>query len=217
MKRYFEIVDVTAREVVDLRFERTVEVEITLDDETVGRASVPSGMKHAKEVAIAVNNVNIEISEALLAMNALDQPSIDRMLLELDGSDSASRLGANAVLAVSLACAKAAAISSGLSLYNYIGGVNAKLIPAVRSDGEALCLADFPTLTQFLSAAAKKSRTGERLSVSAGNGETEDPVLADIAVALNAEEIVTVSPAVCNELSRIEEELFDVPEHPEEI
>ena len=109
MKQYFEIVDVTARQVADLQFGSTVEVEITLDDETVGRASVPSGMKHAKEVPIAVDNVNLEISEALLAMNALDQPSIDRMLLELDGSDSASRLGSNAVLAVSLACAKAAA------------------------------------------------------------------------------------------------------------
>ena len=216
MKQYFEIVDVTARQVADLQFGSTVEVEITLDDETVGRASVPSGMKHAKEVPIAVDNVNLEISEALLAMNALDQPSIDRMLLELDGSDSASRLGSNAVLAVSLACAKAAALSSGLSLYNYIGGVNAKLIPNVREIGEALCLTDFPTLTGFITAAEKKRRAGEKLVVSAGKGETEDPVIADIAVALNAEAIVTSSPPVCNELARIEEELFDVPEYPEE-
>ena len=104
MKQYFEIVDVTAREVVGLKF-----VEITLDDETVGRASVPSGMKNAREVSIAVDNVNMEISEAILAMNALDQPSIDRLLLEIDGTDNASRLGANALMAVSLACAKALA------------------------------------------------------------------------------------------------------------
>ena len=216
MKQYFEIVDVTARQIADLQFSPTVEVEITLDDETVGRASVSSGMKHAKEVPIAVDNVNIEISEALLAMNALDQPSIDRMLLELDGSDSASRLGSNALLAVSLACAKAAALSSGLSLYNYIGGVNAKLIPNVCESGGALSLSDFPTLTRFLEAASQKRRAEGRLVISAGKGETEDPVIADIAVALNAEELVTASSAVCNELARIEEELFDVPEYPEE-
>ena len=73
MKQYFEIVDVTAREVVGLKYEPTVEVEITLDDETVGRASVPAGMKNAREISIAVDNVNMEISEALVAMNALDR------------------------------------------------------------------------------------------------------------------------------------------------
>ena len=102
MKQFFEIVDVTAREIMDLNFQNSLEVEITLDDETVGRAAAPSGMPNARDVSMAVQNVNIEISEALLAMNALDQPSIDRMLLELDGSAGASRLGANALLAVSL-------------------------------------------------------------------------------------------------------------------
>ena len=87
MKQYFEIVDVTAREVVGLKYEPTVEVEITLDDETVGRASVPAGMKNAREISIAVDNVNMEISEALVAMNALDQASIDRLLLEIDGTE----------------------------------------------------------------------------------------------------------------------------------
>ncbi len=216
MKQYFEIVDVTAREVVGLKFEPTVEVEITLDDETVGRASVPSGMKNAREVSIAVDNVNMEISEAILAMNALDQPSIDRLLLEIDGTDNASRLGANALMAVSLACAKAAAESSGLSLYNYIGGVNAKMIPDMTDAGEALCLSDFPTLTQFLNAAATEKKDRKKLVISAGEGEAEDSVLADLGVALNAEGIVSSSPAVYNELMRIEEELFDVPEYPEQ-
>lgn len=214
MKQYFEIVDVTAREVVNLRFEKTVEVEITLDDETVGRASVPVGMKHEKEVSVAVDNVNIEISEALLAMNALDQASIDKVLLELDGAEG-NRLGANALLAVSLACAKAAALSSGLSLYNYIGGVNARMIPNVVEEENAVSLSDSATLTQFVAACTRQHRDGKRLTVSAGNGETEDPVLADLAVALNAEGIVTASSAVCNELVRIEEELFDVPEYPD--
>ena len=216
MKQYFEIVDVTAREVVGLKFEPTVEVEITLDDETVGRASVPSGMKNAREVSIALDNVNMEISEAILAMNALDQPSIDRLLLEIDGTDNASRLGANALMAVSLACAKAAAESSGLSLYNYIGGVNAKMIPDMTDAGEALCLSDFPTLTQFLNAAATEKKDRKKLVISAGDGEAEDSVLADLGVALNAEGIVSSSPAVYNELMRIEEELFDVPEYPEQ-
>lgn len=216
MKQYFEIVDVTAREVVGLKFEPTIEVEITLDDETVGRASVPSGMKNAREVSIAVDNVNMEISEAILAMNALDQPSIDRLLLEIDGTDNASRLGANALMAVSLACAKAAAESSGLSLYNYIGGVNAKMIPDMTDAGEALCLSDFPTLTQFLNAVATEKKDRKKLVISAGDGEAEDSVLADLGVALNAEGIVSSSPAVYNELMRIEEELFDVPEYPEQ-
>ena len=216
MKQYFEIVDVTAREVVGLKFEPTVEVEITLDDETVGRASVPSGMKNAREVSIAVDNVNMEISEAILAMNALDQPSIDRLLLEIDGTDNASRLGANALMAVSLACAKAAAESSGLSLYNYIGGVNAKMIPDMTDAGEALFLSDFPTLTQFLNAAATEKKDRKKLVISAGDGEAEDSVLADLGVALNAEGIISSSPAVYNELMRIEEELFDVPEYPEQ-
>ena len=215
MKQYFEIVDVTAREVVGLKYEPTVEVEITLDDETVGRASVPAGMKNAREISIAVDNVNMEISEALVAMNALDQASIDRLLLEIDGTENTSRLGANALMAVSLACAKAAAISSGLSLYNYIGGVNAKMIPNLMEEGEAICLTDYATLTQFLNAAAQEREKGKKLILSAGSGEGEDPVMADLAVAINAEGLVTSSPAVYNELMRIEEELFDVPEYPE--
>ncbi|MBQ7895864.1 MAG: phosphopyruvate hydratase [Oscillospiraceae bacterium] len=146
MKQYFEIVDVMAREILDSRGNPTVEVEVTLDDGTIGRAAVPSGAStgmyeacelrdgdksryNGKGVQMAVENVNGEISEAMLGLNVLDQSSIDKMLIEIDGTPNKTRLGANAILGVSLACAKAAAQATGLSLYNYIGGVNAKTLP----------------------------------------------------------------------------------------
>ena len=146
MKQYFEIVDVMAREILDSRGNPTVEVEVTLDDGTVGRAAVPSGAStgmyeacelrdgdksryNGKGVLLAVENVNHELAEALLGMNVLDQTSIDKMLIDIDGTPNKTRLGANALLGVSLACAKAAAAATGVSLYNYIGGVNAKTLP----------------------------------------------------------------------------------------
>jgi enolase len=146
MKQYLEIVDVMAREILDSRGNPTVEVEVTLDDNTVGRAAVPSGASTGiheacelrdgdkaryggKGVTKAVDNVNGEIAEALLDMNVLDQTAIDKMLIELDGTPNKTRLGANAILGVSLACAKAAALATGMSLYNYIGGANAKTLP----------------------------------------------------------------------------------------
>ncbi len=146
MKQYLEIVDVLAREILDSRGNPTVEVEVTLDDGTVGRAAVPSGASTGiyeacelrdgdksryggKGVQMAVENVNGEIAEAMLGLNVLDQTSIDKMLCEIDGTPNKTRLGANAILGVSLACAKAAAEATGMSLYNYIGGVNAKTLP----------------------------------------------------------------------------------------
>ncbi len=146
MKQYFEIVDVMAREILDSRGNPTVEVEVTLDDGTVGRAAVPSGASTGvheacelrdgdkgrylgKGVSKAVQNVNTEIAEAMLGLNVLDQTYIDKLLIELDGTPNKSRLGANAILGVSLACAKAAAEATGVGLYNYIGGVNAKTLP----------------------------------------------------------------------------------------
>ena len=146
MKQYFEIVDVMAREILDSRGNPTVEVEVTLDDGTVGRADVPSGASTGmyeacelrdgdkgrylgKGTQKAVDNVNGEICEALVGLNALDQPTIDRVLIELDGTPNKSRLGANAILGVSLACARAAAEATGVGLYNYIGGCNAKTLP----------------------------------------------------------------------------------------
>ena len=146
MKQYFEIVDVMAREILDSRGNPTVEVEVTLDDGTIGRAAVPSGASTGiheacelrdgdkaryggKGVQKAVENVNGEIAEAVVGLNVLDQTGIDKLLIELDGTPNKTRLGANAILGVSLACAKAGAAATGMSLYNYIGGVNAKTLP----------------------------------------------------------------------------------------
>ena len=146
MKQYFEIVDVMGREILDSRGNPTVEVEVTLDDGTVGRAAVPSGASTgmyeacelrdgdkgrylSKGVEKAVENVNGEIAEALVGLNALDQVSVDNIMIELDGTPNKSRLGANAMLGVSLAVAKAAAEATGMALYNYIGGANAKVLP----------------------------------------------------------------------------------------
>ena len=146
MKQMIEIVDVVGREILDSRGNPTVEVEVYLEDGTVGRAAVPSGAStgiyeacelrdgdksryNGKGVEKAVSNVNTEIAEALIGTNVLDQVAIDKMLIELDGTPNKSRLGANAILGASLACAKAAAESLGTSLYNYIGGVNAKQLP----------------------------------------------------------------------------------------
>ena len=146
MKQVIEIVDVLGREILDSRGNPTVEVEVYLEDGTVGRAAVPSGASTGiyeacelrdgdksrylgKGVLKAVENVNTEIAECLIGMNVLDQVSIDKAMIELDGTPNKSRLGANAILGASLACAKAAAESLGAALYNYIGGVNAKQLP----------------------------------------------------------------------------------------
>ena len=146
MKQIIEIVDVLGREILDSRGNPTVEVEVYLEDGTVGRAAVPSGASTGiyeacelrdgdkgrylgKGVLTAVKNVNTDIAEALVGMNVLDQTSIDKTLIDLDGTPNKTKLGANAILGASLACAKAAAESLGTSLYNYIGGVNAKVLP----------------------------------------------------------------------------------------
>ncbi len=146
MKQMLEIVDVLGREILDSRGNPTVEVEVVLEDGTMGRAAVPSGASTGvheacelrdgdkgrylgKGVEKAVANVNTELAECLIGMNALDQVSIDKAMIELDGTPNKGRLGANAILGCSLAVAKAAAESLGTSLYNYIGGVNAKTLP----------------------------------------------------------------------------------------
>ena len=146
MKQIIEIVDVLGREILDSRGNPTVEVEVYLEDGTVGRAAVPSGASTGiyeacelrdgdksrylgKGVLTAVKNVNTEIAECLVGMNVLDQTAIDKALIELDGTPNKTKLGANAILGASLACAKAAAESLGTSLYNYIGGANAKVLP----------------------------------------------------------------------------------------
>ena len=146
MKQMVEIVDVVGREVLDSRGNPTVEVEVYLEDGTMGRAAVPSGAStgiyeacelrdgdkgryQGKGVLKAVDNVNTEIAEALIGTNVLDQVAIDQLLIDLDGTPNKERLGANAILGASLACAKAAAEYLGVALYNYIGGVNAKTLP----------------------------------------------------------------------------------------
>ena len=140
-----EIVDIFAREILDSRGNPTVEVEVTLEDGSMGRAAVPSGAStgvheahelrdggdryRGKGVRKAVEAVNSEIFYALSGMEAEDQRRLDITLIELDGTENKSRLGANAILGVSLANAHAAAESSGLPLYRYIGGANACVLP----------------------------------------------------------------------------------------
>lgn len=147
MKQYVEIVDVVARQILDSRAFPTVEVEVYLEDGTVGRAAVPSGASTGmfeavelrdgdkavfggKGVLKAVGNVNDVIASELIGLNVFDQTYIDKLMIELDGTNNKGNLGANAILGVSLAVAKAAATSVGLPLYQYIGGVNAKTLPA---------------------------------------------------------------------------------------
>ncbi len=142
-----EIADIHAREILDSRGNPTVEADVILADGSAGRAAAPSGAstgafevlelrdKDKKRyrglgVRKAVENVNTTIAEELTGMDASDQTAIDRLLLELDGTENKSALGANAMLAVSLAVANAAANSLELSLYRYLGGTNAKVLPA---------------------------------------------------------------------------------------
>ena len=140
------IADVVAREILDSRGNPTVEVDVVLECGAKGRAAVPSGASTGayeavelrdgdksrylgKGVLTAVKNVNTEIKELILGMDALDQVKIDRAMIALDGTPNKGRLGANAILGVSLAVAKAAAEALGMPLYKYLGGVNAKELP----------------------------------------------------------------------------------------
>lgn len=149
MKGIMEIVDVYAREILDSRANPTVEVEVTVVDfkgnPFVGRASVPSGASTGQFEAVelrdgsqrymgngvetAVNNVNEIIAPELIGMNALDQVAVDTLMIELDGTPNKAKLGANAILGVSMAVAKAAANSLSLPLYQYLGGFNSKVMP----------------------------------------------------------------------------------------
>jgi enolase len=140
-----EIVDIHAREILDSRGNPTVEVDVTLETGTIGRAAVPSGASTGAHEAVerrdgearyggrgvrrAVEAANGEIFDALSGFDAEDQLAIDRVLVELDGTPNKSRLGANAILGVSLACAKAAAAEAGTPLYRYVGGVFARTLP----------------------------------------------------------------------------------------
>ena len=141
-----EIIDIHGREILDSRGNPTVEVEVLLDDGSFGRAAVPSGASTGaheavelrdgdtsrymgKGVLLAVAAVNGEISEQLIGLDAEDQRHIDRAMIELDGTENKARLGANAILGVSMAVAKAAADARGMPLYSYVGGVSAHVLP----------------------------------------------------------------------------------------
>ncbi|MFO1139614.1 MAG: phosphopyruvate hydratase [Paracoccus sp. (in: a-proteobacteria)] len=140
------IIDIYAREILDSRGNPTVEVDVTLEDGTMGRAAVPSGASTGAHEAVekrdgdksrfmgkgvleAVAAVNGEIAENLIGEDVTDQVGIDRLMIELDGTPNKGRLGANAILGVSLAAAKAAAETSAQPLYRYVGGTNARILP----------------------------------------------------------------------------------------
>jgi enolase len=139
------IVDVLAREILDSRGNPTVEVDVVLEDGSFGRAAVPSGASTGAHEAVelrdggarylgkgvvkAVENVVTEISEAIIGMDAEDQVGVDQVMIDLDGTPNKARLGANAILGVSMAVAKAAADARGLSLYRYVGGTSARVLP----------------------------------------------------------------------------------------
>ena len=140
------IEDVKARQILDSRGNPTVEVDVTLSCGVVGRAAVPSGASTGifealemrdgdksiycgKSVLKAVDNVNNIIAPELIGENAADQQAIDKLMLELDGTENKSKLGANAILGVSLACAKASALAFEMPLYRYLGGINAVTLP----------------------------------------------------------------------------------------
>ena len=141
----FEILDVHAVEILDSRGNPTLDVTVTLKDGITGCASVPSGAlsgqfeafelrdgdnrHNGNGVELAVNNVNSRIADKIIGMNVLEQVKLDRLLIKADGTDNKRKYGANAILGVSLACARASANALSIPLYRYIGGTNAKCIP----------------------------------------------------------------------------------------
>lgn len=145
MYKYLPITDIYAREILDSRGNPTIEVEVLAEDEFCGRAAVPSGastgqfealeLRDIEErygglgVEMAVDHVNARIAPAIIGMNIFDQAEIDEVLIQLDGTKDKSNLGANAILGVSMAVARAGAAALGLPLYAYLGGVNAKRLP----------------------------------------------------------------------------------------
>ena len=146
MENQVKILDIRGREILDSRGNPTIEVDVYVENGAVGRASVPSGASTGiyeayelrdndisrylgKGVLNAVQNVNTEIKQALIGKNVLDQEAIDRAMIELDGTPNKARLGANAILGTSLACAKAAANALGIPLYQYIGKNLGEVLP----------------------------------------------------------------------------------------
>jgi enolase len=216
------IVDVVAREILDSRGNPTIEADVLLESGVMGRAAVPSGASTGTREAIelrdhdaqrfggkgvlkAVEHVNTEISEAIVGLDASEQTFIDRTLIDLDGSDNKSRLGANALLAVSMAVAKAAAEESGLPLYRYFGGSGAMRMPVPMMNvvnggahaNNGLDIQEFmivPVAAQsFREAlrcgaevfqALKKLIDGKRMSTAVGDEGGFAPSLSSHAVAI---------------------------------
>ncbi len=145
MYKYLPITDVYAREILDSRGNPTIEVEVLAGDEYCGRASVPSGASTGRHEAIelrdeeerygglgvtrAADHVNARIAPAIIGLNVFDQAALDMQMIQLDGTENKSNLGANAILGVSMATARAAATALGMPLYSYLGGTNAKKMP----------------------------------------------------------------------------------------
>ena len=145
MYKYLPITDVYAREILDSRGNPTIEVELLAGDEFCGRASVPSGASTGQHEAVelrdhekryaglgvehAADHVNAKIAPAIIGMNVYDQAALDQILIQLDGTKNKSNLGANAILGVSMAAARAAATALGMPVYSYLGGTNAKRMP----------------------------------------------------------------------------------------
>ena len=181
------IVDIHAREILDSRGNPTIEVDVTLETGTIGRAAVPSGASTGAHEAVerrdggprfggrgvrqAVEAANGEIFDALSGFAAEDQLAIDRVMVELDGTPNKSRLGANAILGVSLACTKAAAAEAGVPLYRYVGGVFARTLPVpmmnilnggVHADNP-IDIQEFMVMPVGASSATEAIRTGSEI------------------------------------------------------
>ncbi|BEM09166.1 hypothetical protein SM14VA5_16700 [Serratia marcescens] len=238
----YEIENITAREILDSRGNPTVEVEMSAAG-VVARASVPSGASTGSREAVehrdgdphrfggkgvleAVHSVKTAINEALRGVDVRQQEEIDRRLIALDGSENKSRLGANALLGVSLAAARLAAQLSQLPLYRYLGGIGANLLPVpcmniinggVHARWQGADFQEFMnqigTLSETFAAVQLCQANGWGAFISHRSGETVDSFIADMTVAMRAGHVKTGAPCrgerieKYNQLMRIEDQL----------
>ncbi|MDF2952739.1 MAG: eno [Anaerocolumna sp.] len=218
MKTNFTIEKVVGREILDSRGNPTVEVEVVLADGSIGRAAVPSGASTGAFEAVelrdndkkrylgngvlkAVENVNTAIAEAIVGMNALNQAEVDKKMIETDGTDNKGKLGANAILGASLAVAKAAAESLQLPLYQYIGGVNAKVLPVpmMYVPGTDFYIAMDVASTEMYEEAKKTGREGEYLFWKAGEYKTVDAMIDYLEDLCNRYPIKSIEDGLAEE------------------
>ena len=237
------IVDIVGREILDSRGNPTVECDVLLESGVMGRAAVPSGASTGSREAIelrdgdkgrylgkgvlkAVEHINTEIAEAVLGLDASEQAFLDRTLIDLDGTDNKSRLGANAMLAVSMAVARAAAEEAGLPLYRYFGGSGGMQMPVpmmnvINGGAHANNNLDLQEL-MIIPVGAPSFREAVRYGAEVFHALKK--IISDkgmsIAVGTNAGQIKTVSlsrsdrMAKYNQLLRIEEDLGEVATYP---